>query len=190
MEERDPLTQAVAASHDFPLRLCGSNSGEFMTHSRFVVGSDVELEPQRRKDRHVAENPAKETLMEERDPLTQAVIGAAIEVHREMGPGLLESVYQKCMEIELALRGLKVEPQAPLGLVYKGNSVGDDLRMDLFFPNRLVVELKAAERIIPIHEAQLLTYLKLTKTPVGLLINFNVRVLKDGVKRMVLSRVN
>jgi GxxExxY protein len=124
--------------------------------------------------------------MEDRDPLTRAVIGAAIEVHREMGPGLLESVYQRCMEIELALRGLTVQPQAPLPVMYKGHRVDDDLKMDLFFPQQLVVELKAVERLLPVHEAQLLTYLKLTKTHVGLLINFNVPVLKDGLKRMVL----
>jgi GxxExxY protein len=128
--------------------------------------------------------------MEERDPLTQAVIGAAIEVHREMGPGLLESVYQRCMEVELALRGLTFVPQAHLSVVYKGVSVGDDLKIDLFFPQKLVVELKAVERLIPIHEAQLLTYLKLSRTPVGLLLNFNVRVLKDGIKRMVQSHLD
>jgi GxxExxY protein len=124
--------------------------------------------------------------MEERDPLTQAVIGAAIEVHKEMGPGLLESVYQKCMEVELGLRGLAVQPRKPVPVVYKGHIVGDDLIMDLFFPGQLVVELKAVDKLIPVHEAQLLTYLRLTKTHVGLLINFNVRVLKEGLKRMVL----
>jgi GxxExxY protein len=124
--------------------------------------------------------------MEERDPLTQAVIGAAIEVHKEMGPGLLESVYQKCMEVELSLRGIACQPHKPVALVYKGHIVGDDLIMDLYFPGQLVVELKAVDKLIPIHEAQLLTYLRLTKTHVGLLINFNVRVLKEGLKRMVL----
>lgn len=124
--------------------------------------------------------------MEERDPLTQAVLGAAIEVHREMGPGLLESIYQRCMEIELGIRGIPVQPREPLPVVYKGEVVGDDLEMDLYFPNRLVVELKAVDKVHPIHEAQLLTYLRLSKTHVGLLINFNVPVLKDGLKRMVL----
>jgi GxxExxY protein len=124
--------------------------------------------------------------MEERDPLTHAVIGAAIEVHREMGPGLLESVYQKCMEVELKLRGLECLPQALLPLQYKGIPLdADELKMDLYFPGRLVVELKAVERLIPVHEAQLLTYLRLSKTHVGLLINFNMPVVKDGIKRMV-----
>src|SRR5947209_16045071 len=123
--------------------------------------------------------------MEERDPLTQAVIGAAIEVHRVLGLGLLESVYQKCLERELLGLGFGFEPQARLPIVYKGELLDDDLLMDLFFPGKLVVELKAVEKLLPIHEAQLLTYLRLSKTHVGLLINFNVRVLKDGIKRMV-----
>jgi GxxExxY protein len=122
---------------------------------------------------------------EERDPLTQAVIGAAIEVHREMGPGLLESVYQTCMEYELQLRGLPFRPQVRIPLVYKGVVLDDELIMDLYFPSQLVVELKAVEKLLPIHEAQLLTYLRLSKTHVGLLLNFNVRVLKDGMKRLV-----
>jgi GxxExxY protein len=123
--------------------------------------------------------------MEERDPLTSLVIGAAIEVHREMGPGLLESVYQKCLEFELKLRGAVFLPQAKLPLLYKGTSLGDDLVMDIFFPGQLVVELKAVEKILPIHEAQLLTYLRLSKTHVGLLINFNVAFVKNGIKRYV-----
>src|SRR5262245_26970736 len=124
--------------------------------------------------------------MNERDPLTAEVIGAAIEVHRILGPGLLESVSQICMEQELTLRGLAHQPQLPLPVVYKGMSLDVDLRMDLFFPGRLVVELKAVEKLLPIHEAQLLTYMRLTKVRVGLLINFCVPVLKDGLKRRVL----
>ena len=124
--------------------------------------------------------------MDERDPLTQAVIGAAIEVHRVMGPGLLESVYQTCMEYELGLRGIDFERQVPLPIVYKGVVVGHPLLIDLYLPGKLVVELKAVEALIPIHEAQLLTCLRLTSTHVGLLINFNVRFLRDGLKRMVL----
>ena len=125
--------------------------------------------------------------MEERVALTEAVIGGAIEVHREMGPGLLESVYQKCLVYELRLRGVDCISQARLPLVYKGEIISDDdLVMDLYFPGRLVVELKAVEKLLPIHEAQLLTYLRLTNTHTGLLINFNVRLLKDGLKRMVL----
>jgi GxxExxY protein len=123
--------------------------------------------------------------MEDQDPLTRAVIGAAIEVHREMGPGLLESVYQTCLEYELALRGLVFHPQAKLPISYKGVKLDTELVMDVYFPGQLVVELKAVEKLLPIHEAQLLTYLRLSSTHVGLLINFNVRVLRDGLKRMV-----
>ena len=124
--------------------------------------------------------------MEERDPLTQAVIGAAIEVHREMGPGLLEAVYQACLEHELRLRNIAFERQVRLPIIYKEAVVADDLIMDVYVPGRLVVELKAVEKLDPIHEAQLPTYLRLSKTHVGLLINFNVRFLKDGLKRIVL----
>jgi len=104
-----------------------------------------------------------------------------------MGPGLLESVYQKCMEMELKLRGLECLAQTRIPLVYKGIPLdADELKMDLFFPDKLVIELKAVERLLPVHEAQLITYLRLSNTRVGLLINFNVPVLKNGLKRMVL----
>ena len=124
--------------------------------------------------------------MEEKDPLTSAVIGAAIEVHRVMGSGLLESVYQACLEEEFQLRGIDCHPQHRLPLVYKGKVLSDEFVLDVYFPDRLVVELKAVEKLIPIHDAQLLTCLRLTKTRVGLLLNFNAAVLKDGMKRMVL----
>ena len=95
--------------------------------------------------------------MEERDPLTEIVIGAAIEVHKIMGPGLLESIYQRCMEEELKIRGCECQPQARVPLCYKGIALGDDLVMDLYFPGRLVVELKAVEKLAPVHEAQLIS---------------------------------
>ncbi len=124
--------------------------------------------------------------MDEKDPLTGAVIGAAIEVHREMGPGLLESVYQKCLEYELRSRGVECQPQAKLPITYKGIELEDPLVMDFYFPGLLVVELKAVDKTLPVHDAQLLTYLRLSKTHVGLLINFNVKALRDGIKRLVL----
>ena len=102
-----------------------------------------------------------------------------------MGPGLLESIYQRCMEEELKIRGCECQPQARVPLRYKGIALGDDLVMDLYFPGRLVVELKAVEKLAPVHDAQLISYLKLSKAHVGLLINFNVPVLRDGVKRRV-----
>jgi GxxExxY protein len=122
---------------------------------------------------------------EERDALTEAVIGAAIEVHRILGPGSLESIYQRCLEKELRLRGLEFLSQASLPIVYKGETLGEDLILDICFPERLIVEIKSVEKLAPIHDAQLLTYLRLSKIRVGLLINFNTRLLKDGIKRLV-----
>ena len=121
-----------------------------------------------------------------RDPLTHLVIGAAMEVHRHLGPGLLESVYQTCLKIELEERGATFIPQARLPLFYKGRPTGQEFILDFHFPNQLVVEIKAVESLVPVFEAQLLTYLRLSQTHVGLLINFNVPVLKAGIKRMVL----
>lgn len=125
--------------------------------------------------------------MDEKDPLTAAIIGAAIEVHREMGPGLLESIYQKCLERELRWRGIAFEALARLPLIYKGEPLDSEFVLDLYFPGRLVVELKAVERLLPVHDAQLLSYLRLSHTPVGLLLNFTVPVMKDGVRRFVQS---
>jgi GxxExxY protein len=116
----------------------------------------------------------KGNKMADQDPLTREVIGAAIEVHREMGPGLLESVYQKCMQREFKLRGLSGKAQARLPLIYKDEVLEEDFIMDFYFPGRLVVELKAVDKLMPVHQAQLLTYLRLSKTRVGLLLNFNV----------------
>lgn len=124
--------------------------------------------------------------MEDKDPLTGTVIAAAIEVHREMGPGVLESVYQACLEEEFRLRGIDCLSQYRLPLTYKGRTLKDEFVLDFYFPGRLVVELKAVEKVIPVHEAQLLSYMRLTRTRVGLLLNFNVPVLRDGIKRMVL----
>ena len=127
-----------------------------------------------------------EALAAARDPLTEKVIGAAIEVHRILGPGLLESIYQKAMCHELGLRGLTCIPQRRVPVIYKGVELGEDLKMDVLVENQLVVELKAVDALHPIHQAQLLTYLRLTAFRIGLLINFNVRLFKDGIKRMIL----
>jgi GxxExxY protein len=118
--------------------------------------------------------------------LTEQIIGAAIEVHKHWGPGLYEEIYERSMCHELRLRKVAFETQVRLPLVYKGERVGDDLRLDLIVQAKVVVELKAIKELEPIHEAQLLTYMKLTGCRVGLLINFNVPVLKQGIKRMVL----
>jgi GxxExxY protein len=124
--------------------------------------------------------------MEERDPLTEQVIGAAIEVHRILGPGLLESVYQTCLCRELELRGIEHAKQVELPVLYKGTKLDCNFCMDIVLPGRLVIELKAVEEIHPVHEAQLLTYLKLSGIRLGLLINFNVSLLKNGIKRRIL----
>ncbi len=116
--------------------------------------------------------------------LTNQIIGAAIEVHKAFGPGLLESIYEDCLAVELRLRGIPFERQKPIPLKYKGYKVGANLRIDLLVANKVVVELKSVNMLLPIHEAQLLTYLKLTQCSTGLLINFNVPLLKKGIKRM------
>ena len=117
--------------------------------------------------------------------LTGEVIGAAIEVHRTLGPGLLESAYELALERELLLRGLTVERQKAVFLEYTGVVLGDAFRIDLLVNDGLLVEIKAAEQTLPLHEAQLLTYLRLTGKQLGPLINFNVKVLKDGIRRVV-----
>jgi len=119
------------------------------------------------------------------DELSNGIIGAAIEVHRALGPGLLESAYEECLCHELNLRRLSFERQKPLPITYKGVKLDCGYRVDLLIESLVLVELKTVNRIEPVHEAQLLTYLKLTNLWLGLLINFNVPVLKDGIRRIV-----
>jgi GxxExxY protein len=118
--------------------------------------------------------------------LTDKIIGAAIEVHKALGPGLLESAYQVCMQRESKLRKIPFEHLVDLPLNYKGINLEAGYVIDLMYDKRVIVELKAVERVIPVHEAQLLTYMRFTRIRVGLLINFNVPVLKDGIYRRVL----
>jgi GxxExxY protein len=117
--------------------------------------------------------------------ITEQIIGAAIEVHRALGPGLLESAYETCLAFELTRRGLKVERQKPLSLVYKQVELDCGYRLDLFVEDSVIVEIKAVDQLVPIHQAQLLSYLKLSDGKVGLLINFNVKLLKNGIRRVV-----
>ena len=124
--------------------------------------------------------------MDEQAQLTHTIIGAAIEVHRALGPGLLESAYEECLCHELGLRQLAFQRQVPLPLTYKGVDLDCGYRLDLVVAQTVLLELKAVAQILPIHEAQLLTYLRLSKMKIGLLINFNVPVLKQGINRMVL----
>lgn len=121
--------------------------------------------------------------------LTEAVIGAAIEVHRNLGPGFIESTYHRALEIELELRGVSFHSEKPVTLDYKGRPIGEG-RLDLLVEGQLVIELKAVDHLASIHQAQVLSYLKATNLQVALLINFNVEVLRDGIKRVVLTQSN
>jgi GxxExxY protein len=118
--------------------------------------------------------------------LTGEIIGAAIEVHKALGPGLLESAYEECLCHEFKLRSLPFERQKELPIEYKDVKLDCGYRMDIVVFNKIILELKSCSELLPIHEAQLLTYLKLTNLKVGLLINFNVPVLKEGIKRLSL----
>ena len=122
----------------------------------------------------------------EKDPLTDKVIGFAIEVHRGLGPGLLESAYEECLCFELGQNEIPFRRQVPLPVVYKEVKLNCGYRMDIVVDDELILELKTVEKILPVHEAQLLTYLKLSGLHTALLLNFNVAVLKEGIKRIVL----
>ena len=117
---------------------------------------------------------------------TEAIIGAAIEVHKTLGPGLLEAVYEECLCHELHLRGLSFQRELDLPIAYKGATLKSGLRLDLVVADTVVVEVKAVADLLPIHEAQLMTYLRLSGRKVGLLINFGAQFLKDGIVRRVL----
>ena len=122
------------------------------------------------------------------EQLTGRIIGLAIEVHKSLGPGLLESAYEECLSLEFRSAGLQYERQALLPVTYKGMTLGSGYRMDLVVENRVVVEVKSVETILPVHQAQLLTYLRLSGIPNGLLLNFYSAVLRDGIRRVTLSR--
>jgi len=119
------------------------------------------------------------------DSITRRIIGAAIEVHRRLGPGLLGSAYEACLAYELRQLAFKIEQQKPLPVVYKDVKLDCGYRLDLVVEDSVIVEVKAIEQLAPIHDAQLLSYLRLSGKTVGLLINFHVRVLKNGLKRIV-----
>jgi GxxExxY protein len=120
------------------------------------------------------------------EDVTEQVIGAAIEVHRQLGPGLLESAYRRCLVHEIGLRGIPVASEVPIDLEYKGLLVPACYRIDLLVADRVIVEIKTVDQVTPIHEAQLLTYLRLSRRKTGLLLNFKVKVLRDGITRRVL----
>jgi len=118
--------------------------------------------------------------------LTEEIIGAVIEVHRHLGPGLLESTYEECLCYEFKLRNISFERQKPIPIEYKDSSLDCGYRVDILVENKVILELKCLDAIVPIHEAQLLTYLKLSGIKVGFILNFNVSIMRDGIKRMVL----
>lgn len=126
------------------------------------------------------------TDVSELHPITEKVIAACIEVHRELGPGLTENMYEDAVCHEFDLRGIRYQRQVPLPVVYKGKAIGD-CRMDLVVEGAIIVELKAIESLTPVHRAQLICYLRASGIQLGLLINFNVAILKDGIKRVVLT---
>ncbi len=125
-------------------------------------------------------------MSEEPQHLSELVIGAAMEVHRQLGPGLLESAYQRAMEIELSLRGIPFRPQLACKVDYKGHELGEAYRIDLLVADTLIVELKSISEIEDVHVAQVLTYLKCSHCRVGLIVNFHKRLLKDGLRRLSL----
>lgn len=124
-------------------------------------------------------------LPPELEDLAETLVDSAFKAHQALGPGLLESVYEACLCIELAKRGVHYEAQAPLPLTYEGVKIESGFRIDLLVEQRIILELKAVEKLLPIHQAQLLTYLKLADKRLGLLINFNVRMFKEGIKRVI-----
>ena len=128
------------------------------------------------------------TEREELNGVSKKIIGGAIEVHRALGPGLLESAYEACLAYELSQRGLLVDRQVQLPIVYKTVKVDTAFRLDLLVNRQVIVELKAVEQVYPLHKTQLLTYLKLSGLKLGLLINYNVNILRDGISRVINDR--
>ena len=124
--------------------------------------------------------------MEEYNKISGKVLDAAIDVHRNLGPGLLESIYEICLEKEIKYRGLEVRRQVELPVFYKGEKLDSNFRLDLIVEDKVIIELKTVEKLLPVHIAQVLTYLKLSDNRLGLLINFNEALLKDGFKRIIL----
>ena len=119
------------------------------------------------------------------DPFTHKVIACALEVHKTLGPGLLESIYETCLSIELTKANLPHTRQQKLPIIYKGQPIDLDFKADIIVENTLILEIKSVQQLLPVHEAQLLTYLKVSNLPIGLLLNFNETVLKNGIRRRI-----
>jgi GxxExxY protein len=127
---------------------------------------------------------------EKADAISKRVIGAAIEVHRRMGPGLIESIYEKCLMREIELEGMVAKNQLIIPIEYKGYTFEEPLRLDVLVEDCLLLELKSVEKVLPIHKAQLLSYMKLLNVPIGLLFNFHELRMRDGMRRMILPGAN
>jgi GxxExxY protein len=147
----------------------------------FQMNDQAKVEPQRRED-------AKRTEPSQRHEfVARQIVDSAFAVHSALGPGLLESVYEQCLALELSVRNINVQRQVAIPIVYRGERIEVGFRMDMVVEGLVVVEIKAIEKTAPVHEAQLLTYLKLSGHTLGLLINFNVARIKDSLRRLVLS---
>jgi GxxExxY protein len=133
-------------------------------------------------------NFTKNDLPEQTNRVAAIVVDAIYAVYKEMGPGLLESIYESCLVKEFQKRNVSFERQKPISVYYHGEPLDEKFRLDCLVDNKVVVEIKAVETLLPIHEAQVLTYLKLTACEIGLLVNFNTRFIKDGIQRIVLSK--
>lgn len=148
-------------------------------------GSQITAKTQRRKDFEGKKDLFQETLEQQKiNQTTEKIIGCAISVHRVLGPGLLESAYEECLCYEFSQTNLKFERQVPLPVIYKNVKLDCGYRMDIVVEDSVIIEIKAIEKILPVHEAQLLSYLKLYNKKLGLLLNFHVPVLKNGMKRI------
>jgi GxxExxY protein len=137
-------------------------------------------------EEHREHEGEKRSVLAASDVLSSRVLGCAIEVHRQLGPGLLESAYRTCLAYELQSAGLRFVAEKPIGLSYKGVELDCGFRIDLLVEDSLAIELKTVDRLLPVHSAQLLTYMRLANLRVGLLMNFQARVLRDGIQRLVL----
>ncbi len=137
------------------------------------------------RETRIITKPSKVIVPDEIEQMATMAVHAAFAVHSELGPGLLESAYEACFARELELRGIKYQRQLPVPLNYKGKLIEVGFRADLVMEGKLLIELKAVEQVIPVHKAQVITYLKIMKLPLGLLINFNEVLIKDGIRRVL-----
>ena len=142
--------------------------------------------PRHQDSRAWSPHPVFKPIAGEVDAVAREIVDSALQVHRELGPGLLEAVYEACLTEELSLRDISVRRQVKVPITYKGREIKADLRIDLLVSDAVIVEIKSVETMLPVFEAQLMTYLKMTRHRLGILINFNVPLIKNGIRRIVL----